>query len=263
MPRPLPAGAPPGVMEPTPGVTAGPSEILRAVVDVSIDAVVVCDAGGRIAVWGDVPARLFGYPAAAVLGRPLTALFPDHVAADVNRLMARALSGERIVGVECESMRGDGLPVPVTLSLCPAGGVDQPAGALVAVVRDVTEQRVAQATLAELEVRLRQGEVLTHVGSWLWDVRTDVVQWSEEFHRLHGVDPLEFGGTLAAYLDAVAAGDRAGLERAMRAAVEAGRAFEAEYEVPGRGRVYVRAEPAFGSAGSVVGLRGVGRPVQS
>ena len=124
-------------------------------------------------------------------------------------LTARVLAGEHITHVEGEVVRTDGLPVPVWLSLCPVederGGV---LGALV-VARDVTEQHLAQARLAEVEVRLEESEAITHVGSWLWDLRTEVVQWSSEFHRIHGIDPHDFGGTLEAHLAVVHPDDRA------------------------------------------------------
>ena len=51
-------------------------------------------------------------------------------------------------------------------------------------------------------------EALAHVGRWLWDVGTDAVQWSDELHRMHGVDPLDFEGTLAAHLSVVHPDDR-------------------------------------------------------
>ena len=70
----------------------------------------------------------------------------------------------------------------------------------VVVARDVTEQHLAQATLAEIDARLEEAEALSHVGSWLWDLRTGAVQWSAEFHRIHGVDPLDFAGTFDAYM---------------------------------------------------------------
>ena len=72
--------------------------------------------------------------------------------------------------------------------------------AAVLIGRDITEQRLAQASLAEVEARVRESEALANVGSWLWDLRTGTVQWSDEFHRIHGVDPLDFDGTLEAHL---------------------------------------------------------------
>lgn len=235
-------------------------DVLGAVIEASYDAVIVCDRRACIVMWNETSGRLFGYRAESVIGRPLADLFALHVRDEVVAVVERGLAGERIVGFETETVREDGLPVPVSVSMSPVG--DGPR-AVVAVVRDVTEQRLAQATLAEVEVRLREAEAMAHVGSWLWDTRTDVVQWSVEFHRLHGLDPLDFGGTLASYLGVVHPDDRAALERAMQRAVTDRRPFEIEYRVRGNGRVFVRGQPTVSSAGTVVGLRGVGRSVQS
>jgi PAS domain S-box-containing protein len=124
--------------------------------------------------------------------------------------------------------------------------------------------RLTQAALAEVEARLREGEALAHVGRWLWDVGTGAVQWSEELHRIHGVDPLEFAGTLDAHLDTIHPADRDRVREGMEAAVRAGRRFEDEYRVKrvdGLRWVYARAEPMLGSAEQVVGLRGIGQDV--
>lgn len=241
-------------------------DMLDAVIEASYDAVIICDGNGCIASWDETSARLFGHPAEAALGQPLVSLFAEHLRGEVESVVGRVRAGERVVGFDSETVRDDGMPVPVSLSMSPVGGAGRAPSApsaLVAVVRDVTEQRLAQATLAEVEVRLCEGEALAHVGSWLWDERTDVVQWSVEFHRLHGVDPLEFGGTLAGYLSVVEPDDRDDLRQAIEGAVASGRPFEMEYGVRNQGRVFVRAQPMVSSAGVVVGLRGVGRGVQS
>lgn len=238
-----------------------PDDVLEAVVEASQDAVVICNPAGEVVTWDETAARLFGYPVDTVVGRTLASLFADHFTAEVVALMARVATGQRVARFEGEAVREDGLPVPVALSLSsvlsgPTGG-----GAIVVVARDVTEQRLAQATLAEVDARLRDGEALAHVGSWLWDRRTDVVQWSVEFHRLHGVDPLDFGGTLDDYLAEVDHEDRPRLKAAMEAAVVSGRPFELQYRLAsdGEARVLIQAQPTIGSAGGVVGLRGVGR----
>lgn len=251
-------------MEPMSTVGTSHGDVLGAVIEASYDAVIVCDRQACIVMWNETSGRLFGYRAESVIGRPLADLFALHVRDEVVAVVERGQAGERIVGFESETVRGDGLPVPVSVSMSPVG--DEGGGgprAVVAVVRDVTEQRLAQATLAEVEVRLREAEAMAHVGSWLWDTRTDVVQWSVEFHRLHGLDPLDFGGTLASYLGVVHPDDRAALERAMQGAVTDRRPFEIEYRVRGHGRVFVGGQPTVSSAGAVVGLRGVGRSVQS
>jgi PAS domain S-box-containing protein len=244
-------------------IEASSAEVLHAVMEASQDAVLICDAEGRIATWSDTSARLFDEQEEGVVGRPFASLFAEHLRDEVAFLVVRALAGERACAVDSELVRHDGLPVPVSISFCPVVGPGGSPSAMVAVVRDVTEQRLAQAALAEAEVMLREGEALAHVGSWMWDVRTDVVQWSAEFHHIHDVDPLDFGGTLESYLSAVASEDRERMRKAMQSALTDGRPFEMEYATVGGRRVLVRAQPAIGSDGKVVGLRGVGRLVQS
>jgi PAS domain-containing protein len=78
----------------------------------------------------------------------------------------------------------------------------------VIVARDIPEQRLAQASLAEIETRVRESEALASVGSWLWDRRTGAVQWSDEFHSIHGVEPLDFDGTIEAHLRTIHPDDR-------------------------------------------------------
>jgi PAS domain S-box-containing protein len=133
------------------------------------------------------------------------------------------------------------------------------------VARDVTEQRLAQAALAEVEERLEESEALAHTGSWLWDVRTDAVQWSIGFHQIHGVDPLEFDGTFESHVALIHPGDRGRVRSEMERSVSSGRPFEDEYRVlrpDGSIRlVRVRAQPAMGSARTAVGLRGTAQDI--
>ncbi len=119
--------------------------------------------------------------------------------------------------------------------------------------------------LAEVDARIEEGEALAHIGSWMWDVRTGTIQWSAEFHRLHGVDPLEFDGTLESHLGLVHPEDRAAVHSGMTKAAETGQLFDCTYRAIGSGglvtTVYVRGRPTFDSAGHVIGLRGIGHEV--
>lgn len=238
---------------------------MRALVDTTDDAVVGTDQHGLITTWNRSAERVSGYRAREVVGRRAIELFPSHLQDELTMLIAGVAEGERISRFETEIQRKDGLQVPISMSLCPVFDESRQLIAMVAVARDITEQRLAQARLAEIEERIRESEALAHVGSWLWDVRTDTMQWSDEFHRIHGVDPLDFGGTLEAHLCLVHPGDRARVHLAMQEAVVTNRPFEDEYRVvrPDRGerRLQARAQPMLDSAGAVVGLRGIGQDV--
>jgi PAS domain S-box-containing protein len=247
------------------GSAAAPEAILTAIVEVSLDAIFTCDSAGRVTTWNPTAERLFGRQADEVLRGSFEILFPEHLRREVKAMVATVLAGDRITHFETEVQRPDGMPVPVTLSWCPLfDGGDLPVASVV-VARDITEQRVAQATLAEVETRLDEAEGLAHVGSWLWDVRTGAVQWSAEFHRIHGLDPLDFRGTLEAHLELIHLEDRDSVRAAMEHSVTSGRPFEREYRVLLADQevrvVRMRAQPTIGSAGMPVGLHGIAKDV--
>jgi PAS domain S-box-containing protein len=242
-----------------------PDAVLGAVIEMSDDAIFTCDSLGTVTTWSRTAELLFGFRAGQMLAGPLDGLFPAHLQGEVRTVAARVLSGERIKHFETEVLRRDGLPMPVSLSLCPIFDEGERLVGAVVIARDVTEQRLEQATLAEVEARLEEGEALAHVGSWLWDLRTGSVQWSAEFHRIHGVDPLDFDGTFDSHLGLIHPEDRAPVRAAMEESVESGRSFEDEYRIIRADQqvriVRARGHPTIGSAGRAVGLRGIGQDV--
>jgi PAS domain S-box-containing protein len=123
---------------------------LSGIVDSALDAIVVADAAGRVTVFNRAAEALFGHPAAAVIGRPLTSLIPErfrerHLAA-FGPFVAGQAGHQRRIGPEAGlcGLRADGSEVAVEVSLTRTVG---PEGPLVAgFLRDVGEQR----ELAEL-----------------------------------------------------------------------------------------------------------------
>jgi len=156
---------------------------------------------------------------------------------------------------ESDIRRKDGLVVPVALSLAPVGA----AGA-VAVVRDVSEQKLAAATLAESEERLRESEVLAHTGAWLWDGQ-DLMQWSDGMYRIHGIDAGDFDATIDSHFAPVHPDDRIAARPIMEDAYTLSRSFETEYRVrrpDGRTAwVYVRGQPLVDGFGRPQGMTGI------
>jgi len=250
----------------TGGIWQVPSEaLLAAFIEASDDAVFSQDADGTITSWDRTAERFFAYHATEVVGRSALELFPEHWRDEIRVVFEQVAVGDHVHNFETEIVRKDGMPILISLSLSPVFDSRDTPVAAVAIARDITEQRLAQAALAEAEARVRQSEALAHVGSWLWDLRSGVVQWSDEFHRIHGVDPLDFAGTLESHLASVHADDRERVRLGLEESVATGRPFEDEYRVVRPDsqirRVHARAQPTTGSAGEVLGLRGIGQDV--
>jgi PAS domain S-box-containing protein len=200
--------------------------LLDALLESIDDAVFSHDADVRIVTWNRSAERICGYPEQEILGQPSLMLFPEHLRPEVKPLLDTVGDGDRVDHYETEIQRKDGMPVPISLSLCPVFDDQRRLVTSVAIARDITEQRLAQATLAEIETRVREAEALAHVGGWLWDIGTNSVQWSDELHRIHGIDPLEFEGTLQAHLNCIHPEDRHRVQERMHEAVTSLRPFE-------------------------------------
>jgi PAS domain S-box-containing protein len=239
--------------------------LLDAIWDTTDDGMLSLDGTGHITGCNRSAERVFGFADAEIVGRPVTALFPSHLRDESEAMLARIMGGDAVHRFETEMQRKDGMPLPISLSAAPVRGSAGEVVAALLIARDITERQLAQAALAEIEARLREREALARVGGWLWDVRTGAFQWSDEQHRIHGVDPLDFDGTLEAHLACVHDDDRGRVRSAMEHSVASGATFDAEYRIvrqDGEVRwVYARAAPTIGSAGTVVGLRGIGQDI--
>lgn len=56
------------------------------------------------------------------------------------------------------------------------------------VIQDVSEERASRSALERSTKLLEEAERLAHLGSWEWDVKTDVARYSREWQRIYGVD---------------------------------------------------------------------------
>jgi PAS domain S-box-containing protein len=236
---------------------------LAALLEAIDDAVYTLDVKGVIRSWNPGAERLFGYRHHEAVGLPGLSLVSESRHDDARMAVDCALAGEPVQLFEIDGRRKDGLLVPTAIDLWPVRSRNGEVVGVSVIASDLTEQLLAEAALAESVVRLRESESLAHVGGWVWDMATGAVQWSEELHRIHGLDPAGFSGSFDAHLALIHPYDRDPVRRAMEASVAAPHPFEMEYRiVRPNGEVrwlYARAEVALATSDSVsvAGLRGI------
>lgn len=71
----------------------------------------------------------------------------------------------------------------------------------------------------------------TSTGVWTWDASSDLVRWSPEAYRIHGMKPGEFGGTGAAFFELVHPDDRTRVQETVSAAIREQRLYSAEFRI--------------------------------
>jgi two-component system CheB/CheR fusion protein len=237
---------------------------LTALLESSHDGIYALDPRGVIRNWSPGAERLYGYAAHEAVGLPYTSLFPDNRHEEAAMALDCALAGEPVTLFDTEARRKDGGLVPAFLNLWPVWDRRGKVAGVSAIARDVTEETLVQEALADSQARLRDTEALAHIGHWVWDVRTGAVQWSEGLHRIFGLDPVHFAGTLEAHLEPIHPADRERVLTEMHRSVNEGGPFAASYRIlrPDGATIWLesRADVEPGAApGMVAGLRGICR----
>jgi PAS domain S-box-containing protein len=102
--------------------------------------------------------------------------------------------------------------------------------------QELAERRRAEEELLRSEQRLRLALEASHMGTWDYDVEADRVEWSDEMAGIIGRPPEADGGPMAEAFGQVHPDDRAGVEQAVREALERGNDLQIEARlVPGPG----------------------------
>lgn len=96
---------------------------------------------------------------------------------------------------------------------------------------DITERRDSTDRLARSEKLLADGQALSHLGSFTWELRTDKVTWSDEQYRLLGFEPGSVVASLDTLLGRLDPDDKAELSGLIRGSVATGASFELEIRV--------------------------------
>jgi PAS domain S-box-containing protein len=239
----------------------GPSADLAAIIGASADAVFGLDHQGAVRTWNRAAGRLLGRPDATMRGFVLA---QGVTASDLGRwkdVLERVRAGGRSEGVRLDMHQAGGPLVPVLLSVWPGADVDGGYDGAWVVARDLTEQLLAQQTLADSEQRVRRGEVLAGTGSFVIDREDAAVQWSHGMYMIYGVRPEDFEPSVEAHLALVHSDDRPAVDKVFQAALTGDVAGELDHRTVrpdgGTGWVFLAVEPIHEVGRGFVGARGV------
>ncbi len=78
------------------------------------------------------------------------------------------------------------------LVLNEAGEVSRVTGTM----QDITERKQVEEYLRRSEAALKQAQRVSHVGSWVWNIKTNQLEWSDEMYPIFGIQKEGFSGDL-------------------------------------------------------------------
>jgi PAS domain S-box-containing protein len=130
--------------------------LLAAIVESSDDAIVSKTLEGRILSWNRGAARIFGYEAAEVIGKPITIIIPPELHAEERQILEKIGRGERIDHFDTTRVAKDGRRIAISLTVSP---IRDPAGVIIGaskIARDISDRKRAEEALREADQRKDQ-----------------------------------------------------------------------------------------------------------
>ena len=119
----------------------GRAALLVALVESSEDAIVTKSPDGVITTWNRAAERIFGYSAAEAVGSAMAVIVSPDRAAEEREILATAMAGNAITGLETERDRKDGSRVVVSLTVSPVRDATQRVLSVAVIARDITAHR--------------------------------------------------------------------------------------------------------------------------
>jgi PAS domain S-box-containing protein len=239
------------VDSPTPWVALSADELV-GVLDRLTDGILVLGPEGYIQYASEQAGRLMARQPAELLGKYMRAEFPELVGHPFQLAVAAARdTGDAQRLVE----RYEPLDRWFEVRLFP---YDE---RLVVLFRDTTEEQRSATELREYASGMSEAERIVAFGVWNWDVASGRVRWSDELHRIYGLEPGQFGGTLDAFMERVHPDDREAVWAKVSRSLETHEPFVFEERITredGAQRILLsQGRVVVGADGEAAGLVGV------
>ena len=100
---------------------------------------------------------------------------------------------------------------------------------MLSIVRDITERKRLEEALWESEEKLRIALEAGQMGSWDWDIESNLIRWSAHLDASFSLAGGSLGVSYETFIELVHPQDRTLFDQKMRRALEEGTDFTAEF----------------------------------
>ncbi len=238
-------------------------EALRRLADLvesSNDAIFSATPAGIITSWNAGAEKLFGYPAAEMLGSTIDKLTPESQQKAARSMVEQVGKGAGARRFEAVRVTKSGQEITVSLTL---SSIRNSAGELVGtsqIIHDISEAKAHQEAIRLSEERQRLAVEAGQIGLWYLDVKDGRTIWTQRCKEMHGLSSASHVPDFPATLSFINDADRPGVEEAFRSAIRGESAIALEYRTIGLGSrarwVQIRGEAQLDAHGAVKAIHG-------
>lgn len=193
---------------------------LSAILEMTTDFVGTADTEGRLLYYNRAARKMMGIGEDEDISN---IRIPDHHPDWANKIVL----GEGIPAAiregawrgETALLSRDGREIQVSQVIMAHKAPDGTVEFFSTIIRDISEQKLAEVALRESESGLENAQRIAHIGSWEWNIEKNELYWSDEIYRIFGLIPQEFGANYEAFLNSVHAADREFVKKSVNEAV--------------------------------------------
>lgn len=234
---------------------------LAAITECSNDAIIGRTLAGEVTDWNRAAERLFGYGAEEAVGRKLSDLIisAEHLAEHAE-ILRRVSFGETVPPFNTRRRRRDGVILDLAVTVSPLPDADGKIVGASLTLRDISEQKEAEAALKESQERLVITAQASGIGLWEWNLVSNQLTWDDTMFDLYGLRREDFAGAYEAWSSTLLPEDVAAAEQAVQDAIAGIKPFDTSFRVlTGSGEIrHIRAKARliFDEAGRAVRMLG-------
>jgi PAS domain S-box-containing protein len=211
-------------------ITSLKSDIIKT----SLDAFVSMNESQIIEDWNMSAERIFGWKKNAVIGKRLHEIiiplnqrkkhkegFNHFLKTGKHKIL------NRLVEITALHKKGHEFPIELTITSVEENGKRL----FYSFIRDISERAKIENKLKESESNLNKAQAIASIGSWEMQGKFNETYWSDEFYRIHGLEPQSIKPSTKFRLSMTHPKDRIKLQHAIDGAVKEGRPYSIEKRI--------------------------------